>query len=164
LKPERGGKGQTLLRHNQINHKQTRAGSQVTCCLKSEIGTLSRPIAKINWVQRARRLSPIHHHHRSTIMVSNPFQCLTLSLLILPPLLLTTYFFANFPHPPEPPPLHPSLASLPSSSESWNIYPENFYEGGDYVTFPYGRVGAVLFNRLPGGGLTCARERRCDIG
>ncbi|KIK00540.1 hypothetical protein K443DRAFT_679111 [Laccaria amethystina LaAM-08-1] len=71
---------------------------------------------------------------------SSPFQCLTLSLLIIPPLLLTTYFLAAFPNPPEPTFLHTSLASLPATSKSWSIYPENYYPGGGYATFPYGRV------------------------
>ncbi|KAI0068625.1 alpha/beta-hydrolase [Artomyces pyxidatus] len=69
-----------------------------------------------------------------------PFQCLTLSLLILPPLFLATYFLAQFPHAPEVASIHPSLASLHPSSNSWNIYPEDFYEGGAYVRFPLGTV------------------------
>ena len=76
-------------------------------------------------------------------MVSNPFQCLTLSLLILPPLILTTYFFASFPNPPEALPVYASLASLSASSRARAIYPETFYEGGAYVRFPYGRVSVV---------------------
>ncbi|KAF8076921.1 Alpha/Beta hydrolase protein [Lyophyllum atratum] len=73
-------------------------------------------------------------------MVSNPFQCLTLSLLIIPPLLITTYLLAAFPNPPEAVYLHKSLASLPPDAKSWSIYPENFYPGGDYVSLPFGRV------------------------
>ena len=76
----------------------------------------------------------------TTMVSSSPFQCLTLSLLIIPPLLLTTYFLAAFPNPPEPTFLHTSLASLPATSKSWSIYPENYYPGGGYATFPYGRV------------------------
>ncbi|EGN94947.1 hypothetical protein SERLA73DRAFT_187220 [Serpula lacrymans var. lacrymans S7.3] len=74
------------------------------------------------------------------MVISNPFQCLTFSLLILPPLFLTAYFFAGFPYPPDAPPIHPSLSSLPPSARSWSLYPEDFYEGGAYATFPYGRV------------------------
>jgi hypothetical protein len=73
-------------------------------------------------------------------MVSNPFQCLTLSLLIIPPLILTTYFFASFPNPPEALSVYSSLASLPRTSRAWDIYPETFYDGGSYVKFPHGRV------------------------
>ncbi|PPQ78903.1 hypothetical protein CVT26_011712 [Gymnopilus dilepis] len=74
-------------------------------------------------------------------MVStSPYQCLTLSLLILPPLLLTTYFMAAFPSPPAPILIHPSLASMPSTSRSWSIYPEDFYPNGGYATFPNGKV------------------------
>lgn len=74
------------------------------------------------------------------MVASNPFQCLTLSLLFIPPLLLTAYLLASFPHPPEALYLHPSLASLPSTSKTWSIYPEDFYPGGAYVTLPYGKV------------------------
>lgn len=77
-------------------------------------------------------------------MVSNPFQCLTLSLLIIPPLLITTYLLAAFPHPPAPVTVHKSLASLPSDSRSWTIYPEDFYPGGGYVSLPFGRVSAFM--------------------
>ncbi|KAF9480153.1 alpha/beta-hydrolase [Pholiota conissans] len=73
-------------------------------------------------------------------MVASPYQCLTLSLLILPPLLLTTYFMAIFPSPPPPVFVHPSLASMPLQSKSWLIYPEDFYSGGGYVMFPNGKV------------------------
>jgi hypothetical protein len=77
-------------------------------------------------------------------MVSNPFKCLTLSLLILPPLILVAYFFASFPNPPEALPVYSSLASLPNTSRVWDIYPETFYNGGAYVKFPYGRVRVLV--------------------
>ncbi|ETW84168.1 hypothetical protein HETIRDRAFT_146780 [Heterobasidion irregulare TC 32-1] len=72
--------------------------------------------------------------------VSTPFQCLTLSLLILPPLFLATYFLAQFPHAPEVSFIHPSLASLPRSSKTWEIYSEDFYDGGAYIKLPFGTV------------------------
>ncbi|THH07929.1 hypothetical protein EW146_g9158 [Bondarzewia mesenterica] len=71
--------------------------------------------------------------------VTTPFQCLTLSLLLLPPLFITAYFFTQFPHAPEIPYIHPSLASLPRTSKSWDIYSEDFYDGGAYVSLPFGR-------------------------
>ncbi|KAF8165947.1 Alpha/Beta hydrolase protein [Crassisporium funariophilum] len=74
------------------------------------------------------------------MVATSPYQCLTLSLLILPPLLLTTYFMAAFPHPPEPVYVHQSLASLPPTAKSWSIYPEEYYPGGGYATFPNGKV------------------------
>ncbi|KAF7432585.1 hypothetical protein PC9H_004527 [Pleurotus ostreatus] len=73
-------------------------------------------------------------------LANGPFQCLTLSLLILPPILLTTYFLAAFPSPPEPLVIYPSLESLPKAHSSWEIYPEDFYQGGAYARFPYGKV------------------------
>lgn len=36
--------------------------------------------------------------------------------------------------------VHQSLASLPSDSRSWSIYPEDFYPGGAYADLPYGKV------------------------
>ena len=77
---------------------------------------------------------------QSSTMYTNPLQCLTLTLLILPALVLSVFWFATFPHPPEPLVIHPSLASLPPSCPSSTIYPETFYEGGAYVKLPYGRV------------------------
>ncbi|KAF8806148.1 alpha/beta-hydrolase [Phlegmacium glaucopus] len=74
------------------------------------------------------------------MVATSPYQCLTLSLLIIPPLLLTTYFMAAFPLPPATVYVHPSLASLPPTSKSWTIYPEDFYPGGGYATFPNGKV------------------------
>ena len=75
------------------------------------------------------------------MVAASPYQCLTLSLLIIPPLLLTTYLLAAFPLPPAAVYVHPSLASLPPTSKSWTIYPEDFYSGGSYATFPNGKVG-----------------------
>ena len=70
----------------------------------------------------------------------SPFHCFTLGLLVVPPLLLAAYMLATFPGPPAPIVVHPSLASLPPTSESWSIYPEDFYPGGDYAQLPYGKV------------------------
>ncbi|KAA1466620.1 alpha/beta-hydrolase [Dentipellis sp. KUC8613] len=72
--------------------------------------------------------------------VSAPFHCLTLSLLVFPPLFLAAYFIAQFPHAPEVTAIHASLASLPKHCKSWDIYPEDFYPGGAYVSLPFGRV------------------------
>ncbi|KAI0321963.1 alpha/beta-hydrolase [Amylostereum chailletii] len=71
---------------------------------------------------------------------TNPFQCLTLSLLVLPPLLLTMYFFSQFPYAPELAVIHSGLSSLPPDNMAWTIYPEDFFPGGAYVTLPYGTV------------------------
>jgi hypothetical protein len=74
-------------------------------------------------------------------MVSSPYyHCLTFSLLLIPPLIFASYLLAAFPNPPETLHVHPSLASLPSSAKSWQIYPEDYYEGGAYAVFPYGRM------------------------
>ncbi|KAF4619496.1 hypothetical protein D9613_004744 [Agrocybe pediades] len=74
------------------------------------------------------------------MVATSPYQCLTLSLLILPPLLLTTYFMAAFPSPPAPVFINPSLASLPPTAKSWSIYPEDYYPGGGYAPLPSGKV------------------------
>ncbi|EJD01733.1 alpha/beta-hydrolase [Fomitiporia mediterranea MF3/22] len=71
-------------------------------------------------------------HHSSTY--------LSLSMIAVPALLVVLRLLASFPLPPEPVAVYPSLASLPKDSHSWLIYPENFYEGGNYVNFPFGRV------------------------
>lgn len=70
-------------------------------------------------------------------MGSTPFNRLA---LVLPPLFLTVYLLASFPRPPTVPIIHTSLAHLPSSSPSWDVYPEDLYSGGAYVNLPLGRV------------------------
>lgn len=71
---------------------------------------------------------------------SGSFQCITLLLLALPAVVLALYFLTSFPHAPDTLLVHPSLASLPKDLRSWLIYPEHVYDGGAYVSFPYGRV------------------------
>lgn len=74
--------------------------------------------------------------------------CFPLAMLIIPPLLLVLYFLAVFPAPPTPMTVHQSLASLPSDSRSWSIYPEDFYPGGAYADLPYGKVCIRLWTSL----------------
>ena len=76
---------------------------------------------------------------------SPSFQCFTLVLLALPAVILLVYFLTAFPHVPEPLTIHSSLASLPKDCRSWQIYPEDIFPGGLYVSFPYGRVRYWLF-------------------
>ncbi|KAH8106444.1 alpha/beta-hydrolase [Phellopilus nigrolimitatus] len=73
-------------------------------------------------------------------MTGNATKYLSLSLIALPSLFFVLRFLASFPLPPVPVPAYPSLASLPRDARSWTIYPEDFYEGGSYVSFPVGRV------------------------
>ena len=70
---------------------------------------------------------------------------LQLALLVLPAVVLVLYFLTSFPHAPDTLIIHPSLASLPRHSRSWSIYPEDIYDGGAYVGFPYGKVRYWLF-------------------
>ncbi|TDL30083.1 alpha/beta-hydrolase [Rickenella mellea] len=65
---------------------------------------------------------------------------ITLSLLVIPPIFLAAFFLAQFPSPPEAIPIYPSLASLPKDFRSWSVYPEDFYDGGAYASFPFGKV------------------------
>ncbi|KAJ3488514.1 hypothetical protein NLI96_g2794 [Meripilus lineatus] len=71
---------------------------------------------------------------------SPSFQFVTLTLLILPAATIFLYFLTVFPHNPDTITVHPSLSTLSNDTRSWQIYPANFYEGGEYVTFPCGRV------------------------
>ncbi|KAL5527956.1 hypothetical protein ACEPAG_6757 [Sanghuangporus baumii] len=79
------------------------------------------------------------------MMGSSVSKYLSVSLIAVPSFILLLRFLAAFPLPPEDVAVYPSLASLPKDSRSWNIYPENFYEGGNYVRFPFGRVRYWLF-------------------
>ena len=72
------------------------------------------------------------------------FQCGTLTLLILPAITLLVYFYTVFPHTPASLVIQPSLSSLSKDSRSWQIYAEDFFQGGAYVTFPYGRVSSPV--------------------
>ncbi|KAI5120314.1 hypothetical protein M0805_000374 [Coniferiporia weirii] len=76
---------------------------------------------------------------------ANGAKYLSLSLIALPSFLLLLGFLASFPLPPVPVAVYPSLASLPNNSRSWRIYPEDFYDGGGYVSFPFGRVRYWVF-------------------
>ncbi|KDQ63984.1 hypothetical protein JAAARDRAFT_27662 [Jaapia argillacea MUCL 33604] len=78
-------------------------------------------------------------------LLKTTYQCLTFTLLVIPSVLFTAYFFAQFPSPPAPTLIHPSLASLGSDSRACAIYPEDFYQGGSYVNLPYGKVRYWLF-------------------
>ncbi|THH10126.1 hypothetical protein EW145_g1541 [Phellinidium pouzarii] len=77
--------------------------------------------------------------------MANGTKYLSLSLIALPSFFFILRFLASFPLPPVPVAVYPSLASLPRSSRSWKIYPEDFYEGGNYVSFPFGRVRYWVF-------------------
>ncbi|TCD65971.1 hypothetical protein EIP91_001963 [Steccherinum ochraceum] len=68
------------------------------------------------------------------------FQCGTLTLLLVPAITFIIYFLTVFPHHPASLVIQPSLSSLSKDSRSWEIYAEDFFQGGAYVTFPYGRV------------------------
>ncbi|PCH40703.1 alpha/beta-hydrolase [Wolfiporia cocos MD-104 SS10] len=61
-------------------------------------------------------------------------------LLALPAAVFFGYFLTAFPHRCTSTPAQPSLASLPADSPSWDIYPEDFYEGGAYARLPQGTV------------------------
>ncbi|KAI0775860.1 alpha/beta-hydrolase [Trametes elegans] len=69
-----------------------------------------------------------------------PSSTLQWLLLVGPAVVILAYFYTVFPHSPDTLYVHPSLATLPKSSPTWSIYPDDFYEGGAYVKFPYGTV------------------------
>ncbi|PSR76101.1 hypothetical protein PHLCEN_2v8689 [Hermanssonia centrifuga] len=68
---------------------------------------------------------------------SAALQCL---VLVLPAVVIVLYVLTAFPHTPESLVLHPSLSSLPHDCRSWQIYPDDFFDGGAYAAFPLGRV------------------------
>ncbi|KAI0758088.1 alpha/beta-hydrolase [Fomes fomentarius] len=61
-------------------------------------------------------------------------------LLVCPAIVVLSYFFTVFPHTPDSLYIHPSLATLPKTTPSWSIYPDDFYDGGAYAKFPHGTV------------------------
>jgi hypothetical protein len=97
----------------------------------------------------------------SAMVVSSPYHCLTLSLLVFPLLLMAAYLMAAFPGPPEPVYVNPSLASLPRTEKSWSLYPEDLYPGGGYAEFPNGKVCSTgLLSAILTPNVFC----RSDIG
>lgn len=92
---------------------------------------------------------------------SPSIQFITLTLLILPAVTIILYFLTVFPHNPDSIIIHPSLSSLSKDTRSWQIYPADFFEGGAYATFPYGRVSRIV-NRLHARFIN--RSYRWDTG
>jgi len=72
--------------------------------------------------------------------LTSPYQCITSSLLLISSLILLSYFFVQFPHAPQGYSVYPSLASLGSETKAKDIYPEDYYSGGAYVSLPFGNV------------------------
>ena len=70
---------------------------------------------------------------------------LSLLLIALPALFFALRFLATFPLPPVPIAVYPSLAGLPAAVavRTHQIYSEDFYGGGSYVSLPCGRVRIV---------------------
>lgn len=99
--------------------------------------------------QRSRRVVTCHdrrggHVSADRLMMRftmSALQCLTLALLVIPPLLAAIYIIASFPHPPAPLTILPSLTSLPIA---WSIYPDNYYAGGAYAPLPFGKACSLL--------------------
>ena len=76
--------------------------------------------------------------------VASSYHCLTSSLLVISSLILLSYFFAQFPHSPQGYSVHPSLASLGPETKAKDVYPEDYYSGGAYVSLPFGNVRLPL--------------------
>lgn len=126
--------------------------------------------------RRPQRASHVHLtilHPFPSLPVMKTINCLSLSFPILViPLLLLFYTIASFPSPPHSVSVvHHSLASLPETCTSWKVYPEDFYEGGAYVTLPQGRVSYIYlshrmevgqkYHRRVIGSLVQRRARKC---
>jgi pimeloyl-ACP methyl ester carboxylesterase len=77
--------------------------------------------------------------------VRTSYQCLASSLLLIPSLILLSYIFAQFPHAPQRYSVLPSLASLGPETKTKDIYPDDYYPGGSYVSLPFGNVRYWLF-------------------
>jgi hypothetical protein len=75
--------------------------------------------------------------------VTSSYHCLTSSLLLISSFILLSYFFAQFPHAPQGYSVHPSLASLGPETKAQDVYPEDYYSGGAYVSLPFGNVRSI---------------------
>jgi hypothetical protein len=110
----------------------------------------------------------------SNMPVTSPHHCLTLSFVLIPSLILLSYFYAQFPHAPQVYSVHPSLASLGPETKAQCVYPEDFYPGGAYVSLPFGKVcppfppmpflASPVTRFSPQGALLVARPRKWKEG
>lgn len=81
----------------------------------------------------------------TSMPVASSYHCLTSSLLFISSLILLSYFFSQFPHAPQGYSVHPSLASLGPETKAKDVYPEDYYSGGAYVSLPFGNVRLSLW-------------------
>ncbi|KAL6307097.1 alpha/beta-hydrolase [Sparassis latifolia] len=72
--------------------------------------------------------------------MSPPSSTLQWILLALPTTIIVAYLLTAFPITSAPLIIYPSLNSLPDTSPSWKIYPEDCYNGGAYARLPHGNV------------------------
>ena len=75
---------------------------------------------------------------------ASPYQCLTLSFLLITSLVILSYFFAQFPLAPQGYSVYPSLSSLGPETKAKDIYPAEYYPGGAYVSLPFGNVSVYI--------------------
>ena len=85
----------------------------------------------------------------TSMPVASSYHCLTSSLLLISSLILLSYFFAQFPGAPQGYSVHPSLASLGPETKAKDVYPEDYYTGGAYVSLPFGNVRLYLLFPTP---------------
>ena len=78
---------------------------------------------------------------------ASQYQGLTLSFLLITSLVILSYFFSQFPLAPQGYSVYPSLSSLGSETKAKDIYPEEYYPGGAYVSLPFGNVSVHFTTR-----------------
>ncbi|SRR6266404_2656880 len=115
------------------------------------------PILEISTCQEAKPSAPKLYREVSpslltgcscprplSMPLTNPYQCISLSFFLITSLVLLSYFLSQFPHAPQGYSVHPSLASLGPETKAMDIYPEEYYPGGAYVSLPFGNVRVHL--------------------
>ena len=109
----------------------------------------------------ARRLLSSHPF---SMPPASPYQCLTLSFLLITSLIILSYFFSQFPHAPQGYSVYPSLSSLGPETKAKDIYPAEYYPGGAYVSLPFGNVSEDLTTHNLPTFLTSPSFQLCVVG
>lgn len=109
--------------------------------------TISLSIPSLSLDERITITTATPNELRPTMALRGAAHYLSLLLIALPSIFFVLRFLASFPLPPIPVAVYPSLSTLPPAvaERAHQIYPENFYGGGEYVSLPCGRVSSRVF-------------------
>jgi hypothetical protein len=121
-----------------------RSGHVVSCSCPNALGGRAQAVTLLSPLEGLARRAAAVPPFPTSMAVASSYHCLTSSFLLVSSLILLSYFFAQFPHAPQGYSVHPSLASLGPETKTKDVYPEDYYSGGAYVSLPFGNVRLPL--------------------